>query len=325
MNNPLHPWRNFSADRDSQRRVPLIISLLAFLFSMMCMSLLAQTRTAHTAPAGTHRDLSASLSDLERVAQATDNDIAGLHAEKWGASWTRSILRGKDQQQVQAQQQAVLLQRNLRSAMPDLIHDAQNARGSLSATFKLYDNLSVVCQALDSLISTAESKGKKDDAAPLNQDYNALVALRRELSSYIQTAAVAVESKGRMPGYGSTSASSGYGSGTHMVTGPGGVKRIVVDDAVPEPRQKSAKAVAPRPAAPKPAAVPVLRVANPAPTTKTAAAPAARVTAPAAAPAANNAPAPSRPAVVASSDAAAAPAPVASPTPKKKATLYYTN
>lgn len=326
MNSPLHPWRNFGADRDSQRRFPLLISLLAFLFSMMCMSLFAQSRTPHSAPAssGAHRDLGVSLADLERVSQATDSDIANLHAEKWGAGWTKSILRSKDQQQQQAQQVAATLQRNLRSAMPDLIHDVRNGRGSVSASFKLYDNLSVVCEALDSLINTAESKGKKEEAAPLNEDYNALVHLRRELSSYIQTAAVSMETKGRVPAYTGASATTASSSGTHMVTGPGGVKRIVVDDAAPEPRQKPA-----RTAAPKPKAVPVIRVATPAPAP--AAAPVARVAPPttvaAPVPASATAPAPA-PAPVAAASAsapAAAPAPAATPAPKKKATLYYTN
>lgn len=319
MNNPLHPWRNFGADRDSQRRFPLIISLLAFLFSMLSMSLLGQSRTAQ--PKGTHataaaapsaagsarRDLSASLADLEHVSQATDGDIANLHVEKWGSGWTKSILRSsKDQQQ--SQQVAATLQRNLRGAMPDLIHDVQGARGSVSATFKLYDNLSVVCEALDSLINTAESKGKKEEVAPLNEDYNALARLRRELSSYIQTAAVSMETKGRIPAYTAGSTPAASSSGTHVVNGPGGVKRIVVDDAVPE--KKDARPVkhtpAPRVAG---AVVPVAKATAPAPAP-------AEAQAPAAAPA---------PAPVAAAAATAAPAPAASPTPKKKATLYYTN
>lgn len=318
MNNPLHPWRNFGADRDSQRRFPLIISLLAFLFSMLSMSLLGQSRNAQ--PRGTHataaaapaaagsarRDLSASLADLERVSQATDGDIANLHVEKWGAGWTKSILRNsKDQQQ--SQQVAATLQRNLRGAMPDLIRDVQGARGSVSATFKLYDNLSVVCEALDSLINTAESKAKKEEVAPLNEDYNALARLRRELSSYIQTAAVSMETKGRVPAYTAGSTATTSASGTHVVTGPSGVKRIVVDDAVPE--KKAARTVKPAPA-PKTAAAaaPVVKATAPAP-------------APAVAPTQATAPA-AAPAPVA---AAAAPAPTASPAPKKKATLYYTN
>jgi hypothetical protein len=325
MNTPLHPWRNFGADRDSQRRFPLIISLLAFLFSTFSLALFGQSRTAHPhgAPAqaaavpaaapsnnGARRELSASLADLERVSQATDSDIANLHVEKWGSGWSKTILRSKDEHQQQAQQVAASLQRNLHYAMPDLIHDVQNARGSVSTTFKLYDNLSVVCEALDSLINTAESKGKKEESAPLNEDYNALVRLRREFSSYIQTASVSLETKGKLPAYTAT----GSSHGAQTVTGPGGVKRIVVDDTVPEKKPAAAPVHKKKPAAAAPtsaASEPATPASAPAPLT-------ARVAAPPAVPASAAAPA-------ASSASTLAPAPSPSPTPKKKATIYYSN
>jgi hypothetical protein len=323
MTTPLHLWRNFGADRDSHRRFPLIISLLAFLFSMFTMGLLGQGRqprspqtAAAAVPAassvGIRHDLSASLADLERVSQAADNDIAGLQVDKWGAGWTKSILRSKDQHQQQAQQVAASLQRNLRGAMPGLIHDVQIAHGNLSSTFKLYDNLSVVCEALDSLLTTAESRGKKEELAPLNEDYNALIRLRREFSSYIQTAAVSMETKGRMPAYTATSTGSKSGSGSHVITGSDGVKRIVVDDTIPEKKQKSVQPAKPATkSAAAPAAAPVARAAAPAPAPAKASAPALAASS---APAPQTAPAP-RP----------APAPEAQPTPKKKATVYYTN
>jgi len=336
MNTPLHPWRNFGADRDSQRRFPLIISLLAFLFSTFSLALFGQSRTTHPhgAPAqaaavpaaapssnGARRELSASLADLERVSQATDSDIANLHVEKWGSGWSKTILRSKDEHQQQAQQVAASLQRNLHYAMPDLIHDVQNARGSVSTTFKLYDNLSVVCEALDSLISTAESKGKKEESAPLNEDYNALVRLRREFSSYIQTASVSLETKGKLPAYTAT----GSSHGAQTVTGPGGVKRIVVDDTVPEKKPAAAPVRKKKPAAAAPTSAAIAPTAPepaPAPVTARAVAPPAPISAPVAAPPAVPA---SAAAPAASSASTLAPVPGPSPTPKKKATIYYSN
>ncbi len=367
MNTPLHLWRNFGADRDSKRRFPLVISILAFLFStfVLTVTLFGQSRTAKPRPTqaqtsasipaatGGHRDLSASLADLDRVSQATDSDIANLHVDKWGPGWTKTILRSKDQNQQQAQQVAASLQRNLRGAMPGLIHDVQNARGSLSTTFKLYDNLSVVCEALDLLITAAEAKGKKEESAPLNEDYNALIRLRREFSNYIQAGTVALETKGKLPAYTGSTSSGRSGSGSQTVTGPGGVKRIIVDDAIPEKKpaatpvqKKKPAAAAPSSAAselPAPASAPApvtaRAVAPPAPnnavrspSATVASAPQSSNTAPVAStstvsvPAAAPVPVPGSAAAPSPAQMQAlVPAPSPSPTPKKKATVIYSN
>ncbi len=94
--------------------------------------------------------------------------------------------------QAEAQQAATSLQRNLRYALPELVHNVQSSRGSMSTTFKLYDDVSLVCEAVDSLINASEAAGKKTEAAPLTDDYTALAKVRRSLSAYIQQAHGAV-------------------------------------------------------------------------------------------------------------------------------------
>src|ERR1700742_3837880 len=133
----------------------------------------AQSRR-QVAMAGTgHTDLNTTLVDLDRVSQATQSDIANMHVEKWKSGWKTGFLKDgahKDE----AQQAAGSLQRNLANALPGLIHDVQTSRGSITATFKLYDDVSLVCEAVDSLIAASEAEGKKSEAATLNEDYNAL-------------------------------------------------------------------------------------------------------------------------------------------------------
>jgi hypothetical protein len=201
-----------------------------------------QRAQAATAGAG-HTDLNTALIDLDRVSQATQNDIANMHVEKWKSGWKPGFLKGNSHQE-EAQQAATSLQRNLAYALPELIHDVQNSRGSLSTTFKLYDDVSLVCEAVDSLINASEAAGKKNEAAPLGDDYSALTRIRRSLSAYIQQASASWENHGKAP-YAALSAppvqqsSRGASSSTAQSSGPRivndqGVKKIIVDDTVPE-------------------------------------------------------------------------------------------
>jgi len=210
------------------------------------------TQRTQVATAGTGRtDLNTALIDLDRVSQATQSDIANMHVEKWKSGWKPGFLKGNSHQ-AEAQQAATSLQRNLAYALPGLIHDVQNSRGSLSATFKLYDDVSLVCEAVDSLINASEAAGKKNEAAPLGDDYSALTRIRRSLSAYIQQASAQWENHGKAP-YAALSAppaqqqsprmtSSSPQSATRpasqssstQVVNDQGVKKIIVDDTIPE-------------------------------------------------------------------------------------------
>jgi hypothetical protein len=75
----------------------------------------------------------------------------------------------------------------------------QSSRGSMSTTFKLYDDVSLVCEAVDSLINASEAAGKKSEAASLTDDYSALTKVRRSLSGYIQQASAQWENHGKAP------------------------------------------------------------------------------------------------------------------------------
>jgi hypothetical protein len=220
-------------------------------------NLAAQSRPPLRKPvvmAGAGRtDLNSALIDLDRVSQATQSDIANLHVEKWKSGWKTGFLKDGSHKD-QAQQAARSLQRNLATALPGLIHDVQNSRGSISATFKLYDDVSLVCEAVDSLISASEAAGRKSEAAALTDDFSALARIRRSLSAYIQQASSALETKGRAP-YASvappamqTSPREMTSSSTpQVITDNQGVKKIIVDDTIPE--KKPATAVKKRPVA----------------------------------------------------------------------------
>jgi len=224
------------------------------------------TQRTQVTMAGTGRmDLNTALIDLDRVSQATQSDIANMHVEKWKSGWKPGFLKGSSHQ-AEAQQAATSLQRNLAYALPGLIHDVQNSRGSLSATFKLYDDVSLVCEAVDSLINASEASGKKNEAASLGDDYSALTRIRRSLSAYIHQASASWENHGKAP-YAALSAppvqqsqrmtpssaqstparpataSSANQSSSTQIVNDQGVKKIIIDDTIPEkkpaPKKKS--------------------------------------------------------------------------------------
>jgi hypothetical protein len=228
-------------------------------------NLSAQARRAQRHDTG-HTDLNTALINLDSVSQATQNDIANMHVESWKSGWKPGFLKGNSSHQAEAQQAATSLQRNLRYALPELIHNVQNSRGSMSTTFKLYDDVSLVCEAVDSLINASEAAGKKNEAAPLLDDYAALAKVRRSISAYIQQATAQWENHGKAP-YAALSApaqqpvqrmqqpvqqprvqqsfqppqqqaysqpaASQSAPATQVVTDQG-VKKIIIDDTIPE-------------------------------------------------------------------------------------------
>jgi hypothetical protein len=247
----------------------VLISAAAILVMMFALgyNLSAQARRAQHHDTG-HTDLNTALINLDSVSQATQSDIANMHVESWKSGWKPRFLKGGNSHQAEAQQAATSLQRNLRYALPELIHNVQNSRGSMSTTFKLYDDVSLVCEAVDSLINASEAAGKKSEAAPLLDDYAALAKVRRSISAYIQQATAQWENHGKAP-YAALSApvqqpvqrvqqpvqqprvqqsfqqqpqqqqaysqpaASQSAPATQVVTDQG-VKKIIVDDTIPE-------------------------------------------------------------------------------------------
>ncbi|HEY2912721.1 MAG TPA: hypothetical protein VGK21_05135, partial [Candidatus Angelobacter sp.] len=105
----------------------------------------------------------------------------------------------------------------------------------------------LVCEAVDSLLNASEAAGKKSEAAPLQDDYTALAKVRRSLSAYIQEASAQWENHGKAP-YAALSAPTAQrqaaprtqprqqqaAAPATQVVDDQGVKKIIVDDTIPE-------------------------------------------------------------------------------------------
>jgi hypothetical protein len=179
------------------------------------IGLFAQSRPAAASPSASSvaRDLNSTLVELMRAAPATNQDLANLQRPGGRLHWV-TFWQGDKAHKAQM---TAALRRNLQFAVPNLIHDVQASGGSISMTFKLYEDLTVVCASLDSLLPPGSREGKNELTA-LRNDVSDMNRLREELSSYIQQTAASIESKN-----------------PQLVSSAGrSVKRIVVDDNIPE-------------------------------------------------------------------------------------------
>ncbi len=186
------------------------VSAMVFVV-LFSIALFAQSRPASASSAA--RDLNATLAELMRVTPATNQDLAVLQ-QPGGKLHRVTFWRGDKSQKVQMTK---ALSRNLEFAVPNLVHDAQASGGSISATFALYKDLTLVCESLDSLLPPRSRDGNKELSA-LSNDASDMNRLKEELASYIQQTAASIESKNAQ-----------LASSANRP-----VKRIIVDDTIPE-------------------------------------------------------------------------------------------
>src|SRR5215470_13304638 len=179
------------------------------------LGVFAQSRpgAVSASPSPVAHDLNTTLAELMRAAPATSQDLTKLQQQGGKLHWV-TFWQGDKAQKAKM---TAALRRNLQFAVPDLVHDAQASGGSLSATFKLYRDLTVVCESLDSLLPPGSRDGKTELTA-LGNDLSDMNRLREELSSYIQQTAASMESKN-----------------ARLVSSAGrSPKRVIVDDNIPE-------------------------------------------------------------------------------------------
>ncbi len=171
----------------------------------------AQTRQSVAVP----RDLPSTLGELSRIAPATIQDLDQASQQQGGILHWVTFWRGGKTPNAEVVE---ALRRNLQFAVPNLIRDAQATGGSISTTFKLYNDLTAVCHSLDALLPRGSEN--KSEFAALHNDLADMNRIKEELSSYIQQAAVSYES--RSPQLYTSAAPTGR------------VPRRIIDDTVPD-------------------------------------------------------------------------------------------
>jgi hypothetical protein len=218
----------------------------------LCLAVSAQVISSNQpAPQGpvsyaSANQLNGLLSQLEETSQATQLDLAKLRVERWKAdSGTKRQAEGNSES----------IQRNLKSALPEIISELRASPESLTSTFKLYRNLDALYDVFESVAESAGAFGSKDEFQSLENDVSAFERLRRSVADRMETLAGAKEVE-------VTRLRAALQSAQASTAAPP-PKKIVVDDAAPvkkpakkKPATPANKAAPGTPAAPNPAAAP---------------------------------------------------------------------
>ena len=214
----------------------------------LCLAVSAQVISSNQpAPQGpvsyaSANQLNTLLAQLEEASQAAQSDLAKMRVEKW---------KTDSGSKRQAEGNAESIQRNLRSALPEIIAELKASPESLTSTFKLYRNLDALYDVFESVAESAGAFGSRDDFQSLQNDVSAFERLRRSVADRMETLAGAKELEVTRLRAALQSAQA------NTPTQP--PKKIVVDDDAPVKKpvkKKSALKAAPAPTTPNPGAAP---------------------------------------------------------------------
>jgi len=116
-------------------------------------------------------ELNLLLSQLEQTSQTVQLDLAKLRIEKWKTD--ANSKRGT--------------QRNLQSALPEIVSQLRSSPENLAATFKLYRNLDALYDVFASVVESAGAFGSRDEFQSLQNDFSALERSRRAVADRMET------------------------------------------------------------------------------------------------------------------------------------------
>ena len=171
--------------------------------------------------------MNALLAQLEEASQAAQLDLAKMRIEKW---------KTDSGSKRQAEGNAESIQRNLKTALPEIIAELKASPESLTFTFKLYRNLDALYDVLGSVVESVGAFGSKDDFQTLANDLTAFENSRKVFADRMETLAGSKEVElTRLRSQIRTA------QAVTPVTQP---KKVVVDDT--EPPKKPVKKVTPK-------------------------------------------------------------------------------
>jgi hypothetical protein len=156
----------------------------------LCLAVSAQVISSNAAtPQGpvsysSANQLNGLLADLESASQAAQVDLAKLRIERW---------KTDPGSKRQAESNTESIQRNLQTALPEIIAELKASPESLTSTFKLYRNLDALYDVFESVAESAGAFGSKDEFQSLENDVSAFEKARRAVADRMETLAGAKE------------------------------------------------------------------------------------------------------------------------------------
>jgi hypothetical protein len=211
--------------------------LLAVLFLALLSPLATNAQESNAAPPVSYasvNELNTILDLVKQTAQSIQADLGKARIDRWKAD-------SSTKRQTQANVESI--QRNLQSALPEMIAQLDASPEDLAASFKLYRNLDALYDVFGSVVESAGAFGSKDEFQNLSNDMNGLESARRSFGERMQRLAAAKEDElGRLRTQ----------IKTLQAAPPAPPKKIVVDDTEP-PKKPAAKKKKPATPATKPA------------------------------------------------------------------------
>jgi septal ring factor EnvC (AmiA/AmiB activator) len=204
------------------------LSPLFWLFSCV-LSVNAQAPAPNPPPVpyASVNQLNGLLSQLDQASQAAQLDLAKSRIDKWKTD-------SGNKRQMQANVESI--QRNLQSAMPEIVSQLRNSPEDLTATFKLYRNLDALYDVFGSVVESAGAFGSKEEFQALENDLSALEKSRRSFADRIEILSGAKETElARLR----TALQNAQANANQPP------KKVVVDDT--EPPKKPVKKKTPKP------------------------------------------------------------------------------
>jgi hypothetical protein len=160
----------FSARYERKMKFLLLFLLL---FVAAAAPLAAQTANSSATP----YSLATDLDRLQAAASQSALDIGHMRIDKWKTD-------GESKRQSQTNADSV--QRNLTSALPELIQGVRTAPQDLNAQFKLYRNLNALYDVMASLTESTGAFGQKSDFQALGEQLQIIESIRRDLGDGLE-------------------------------------------------------------------------------------------------------------------------------------------
>jgi len=175
-------------------------------------------------------ELNGILTQLQKTAQDIQSDLAKMRMDRWktDAATKRQTLANVGS-----------LQRNLKSALPEIVAQMNNSPEDLGTSFKLYRNLDALYDVFGSVVEAAGAFGSKDEFQDLGNDMNGLERARRAFGERLQKLAASKEDE-------LTHLRAQVKTLT-VAAAPPPPKKIVVDDTEPPKKPVKKKVAKPNP------------------------------------------------------------------------------
>jgi hypothetical protein len=129
-------------------------------------------------------ELNGILAQLNQTTTAMQADLAKIRIERWKTD-------GSTKRQTQGNVESI--QRNLQSAVPEIVSAVSKSPEDLAASFKLYRNLDALYDVFGSVVESAGAFGSKDEFQSLSNDFSGLETARRAMGERMQKLAGAKE------------------------------------------------------------------------------------------------------------------------------------